>query len=73
MKKTIFILIVYLLFFNFAFSEEVKEKKCDEFKKLSKEYLACKTKRIKKGFKEFSFTKDIKINNKPISDILKNK
>ena len=71
MKKTIFILIVYLLFFNFSFSEEVKEKKCDEFKKLSKEYLACKTKRIKKGFKEFSFTKDIKINNKPISDIFK--
>ena len=71
MKKTIFILIVYLLFFNFAFTEEVKEKKCDEFKKLSKKYLACKTKRIKKGFKEFSFTKDIKINNKQISDIFK--
>ena len=71
MKKTIFILIVYLLFFNFAFTEEVKEKKCDEFKKLSKEYLACKTKRIKKGFKEFSFTEDIKINKKPLSEIFK--
>ena len=71
MKKTIFILIVYLLFFNFSFSEEFKEKKCDEFKKLSKEYLACKTKKIKKSFKEFSFTEDIKINNKPISDIFK--
>ena len=71
MKKTIFILIVYLLFFNFAFTEEVKEKKCDEFKKLSKEYLECKTKKIKKGFKEFSFTGNIKINNKPISEIFK--
>ena len=71
MKKTIFILIAYLLFFNFAFTEEVKEKKCDEFKKLSKEYLACKTKKMKKIFKEFSFTEDIKINNKPISDIFK--
>ena len=71
MKKTIFILIVYLLFFNFAFSEVVKEKKCDEFKKLSKEYLACKTKKIKKGFKEFSFTEDIKINKKPLSEIFK--
>ena len=71
MKKTIFILIVYLLFFNFAFSEEVKEKECDEFKKLSKEYLACKTKKIKKGFKEFSFTEDIKINKKPLSEIFK--
>ena len=71
MKKTIFILIVYLLFINFSFSAEIKEKKCDEFKKLSKEYLACKTKKIKKGFKEFSFTEDIKINNKPISDIFK--
>ena len=71
MKKTIFILIVYLIFFNFSFSEEVKEKKCDEFKKLSKEYLGCKTKKIKKGFKEFSFTGDIKINNKPISEIFK--
>ncbi len=71
MKKTIFILIVYLLFFNFAFTEEVKEKKCDEFKKLSDEYLACKTKKIKKGFKKFSFTESIKINNKPLSDIFK--
>ena len=71
MKKTIFILIVYLLFFNFAFTEEVKEKKCDEFKKLSKEYLTCKTKKIKKSFKEFSFTEDIKINNNPISKIFK--
>ena len=71
MKKTIFILIVYLLFFNFAFSEEVKEQKCDEIKKLSKEYLACETKKIKKGFKKFSFTGGIKINNKPISEIFK--
>jgi len=71
MKKTIFILIVYLLFFNFAFSEEVKKKECDEFKKLSKEYLACKTKKIKKGFKEFSFTEDIKINKKSLSEIFK--
>ena len=71
MKKTIFILIVYLLFFNFAFSEEVKKKECDEFKKLSNEYLTCKTKKIKNSFKEFSFSKDIKINNKSLSDVFK--
>ena len=46
MKKTIFISIAYPLFFNFAFTEEIKEKECYEFKKLSDEYLACKTKKI---------------------------
>ena len=44
--KKLFIIFVFVLFSNNGFSAE---KKCQGMKKLSKEFLACKTKSIKDG------------------------
>ena len=46
MKKLFVIFVFILISSNNAFSAE---KKCQEMKKLSKEFLACKTKSIKDG------------------------
>ena len=41
MKKILLIISIYFVSFNFSFSEEIK---CQNMKKLSKEYINCKTK-----------------------------
>ena len=46
MKKLFIIFLFFLISSNNAFSAE---KKCQGMKKLSKEFLACKTKSIKDG------------------------
>jgi len=51
MKKLFIIFVFILISSNNAFSAE---KKCQAMKKLSKEFLACKTKSIKDGTKNKS-------------------
>ena len=46
MKKALFTFVLILFFSSTGFSAE---KKCQGMKKLSKEFLACKTKSIKDG------------------------
>ena len=41
MKKILLIISIYFVYFNYSFSEETK---CQNMKKLSKEYINCKTK-----------------------------
>ena len=41
MKKILLIISIYFISFNFSFSDEIK---CQNMKKLSKEYINCKTK-----------------------------
>ncbi len=71
MKVLIYITIATLLTFNFAIAEE--NKKCSEFKKFSKEYLLCKTNKLKEDVKNFSITTDLKIDGKSVNEIIKKK
>tara|TARA_Y100000816_G_scaffold26098_1_gene16739 strand:+ start:183 stop:407 length:225 start_codon:yes stop_codon:yes gene_type:complete len=41
MKKILLIIFIYFVSFNFSYSGEIK---CQNIKKLSKEYINCKTK-----------------------------
>ena len=46
MRKLFIIFIVFFFKSTFSFAEE---NKCNEFKKLSKEYLECNAKKIKRS------------------------
>ena len=46
MRKLFIIFIVFFFKSNFSFSEE---NKCNEFKKLSQEYLECNAKKLKEA------------------------
>ncbi len=79
MKKLILIFTLYFLASNNSFSDE---KKCEGMKKLSKEFLTCTAKNIKKGankknkqIKEGSAkkTEQIKEGAKKIIDKVKSK
>jgi len=69
MKKLIYICAATLISLNFATAEE--KKKCDEFKKFSKEHLLCKANQLKENVKNFSLTDDIKVDGKSINEIKK--
>ena len=79
MKKTLITLIVFLLSSSVSVANE---SDCSGIKKLSKEYLACKTKNIKDGANNFNNkikegstnkTKQIKEGKKNIFNNIKNK
>jgi hypothetical protein len=79
MKKLFIIFIVFYFKSTFSFAEE---NKCNEFKKLSKEYLECNVKKLKeassKKAKELKDgtskkAKELKENLVEIGDKVKNK
>ena len=56
MKKLFIIFIVFYFKSTFSFAEE---NKCNEFKKLSKEYLECNAKKLKEASSKK--TKELKV------------
>ena len=79
MKKILITLVVYLLSSNVLIASE---NDCTEFKKISKEYLACKAKNIKDGAKNVNNkikegsankTEQIKEGTKNLFNKIKNK
>ena len=79
MKKILITLVVYLLSSNVLVANE---NNCSTIKKLSKEYLSCKTKNIKDGAKSVNNkikegsvkkTEQIKEGTKNIFNKIKNK
>ena len=68
MKKLFIFFIVFYFKSTFSFAEE---NKCNEFKKLSKEYIECNAKKLKEVSSKKA--KELKVNLVEIGDKVKNK
>ena len=51
MKYFIKLSLAFIILLSVCQSSSAEEEKCDEYKKLSKEYLLCTTKKLGKSFK----------------------
>ncbi|MDA9663379.1 hypothetical protein N9T65_00700 [Candidatus Pelagibacter sp.] len=71
--KKIFYTIFLVLFLNISIADDNLD--CSKFKKISKEYLSCKTDNVKSKSKEFTIIPDLKnlSEKKTLADIFKKK